>query len=91
MLLGVDVWVHVVATVRGPTDMTFYDDGVDGTGGYAGTGGAMVHNGWPAHIGRNAQNTPAQYLDGLLDDIRIFDRSLTAEEILQLFNEGGWN
>jgi hypothetical protein len=30
------------------------------------------------------------HLNGLLDDIRIFNRALNESEISQLFNEGGW-
>lgn len=30
------------------------------------------------------------YLDGKLDDIRIYNRALTEEEVKLLYHEGGW-
>jgi hypothetical protein len=35
-------------------------------------------------------NTISQQFMGSIDDIRIYNRSLTDSEILQLFHEGGW-
>ena len=85
-----DIWTHVAATVRGPTDMTVYIDGKPSCCNFSGTGGAMAHNGWPARIGRNAQNTPTQYWYGLIDDLRLYTGSLTDAEVMQLYREGGW-
>jgi len=41
-----------------------------------------------AFIGRNTDGN--NFFAGKLDDIRIYKRALTAEEIKQLYDEGGW-
>lgn len=84
-------WSHLAATVRGPTDMTLYINGVEVTGNYEGSGGTIVHDaGAPARIGLRTLSAPS-FWEGLLDDIRIYDRSLSDTEIMQLFDEGGLN
>jgi hypothetical protein len=30
------------------------------------------------------------YFQGLIDDIAVYDRALSADEILILYHEGGW-
>jgi hypothetical protein len=43
----------------------------------------------PLELGRHTPGN-TEYLDGTLDDVRIFDRALTGDEIQELFHEGGW-
>ena len=31
-----------------------------------------------------------QYMDGLVDDVRIYNRALSVNEIQSLYHEGGW-
>jgi hypothetical protein len=80
-----DTWVHITATVRGPTDMTLYVNGAEVPGTYSGTGGPLVHGPAPARIG-NITTTPLNrpWL-GLLDEIRIYACSLDASEVAALF------
>ena len=85
-------WVHLAFTVRGPTDMSVYINGSQLPQTYSGSGGAMVHNSWPARIGRHALCSCGVAYDKVsVDDVRIYDRSVTVEEIQALFREGGWN
>ncbi len=42
-------------------------------------------------IGRTSTNTPVYYLNGVLDDIRVYSRKLSEKEIRDLYHEGGWN
>jgi len=82
-----DVWTHVAAVIRGPEDMDIYINGVDAGGEYEGTGGDMVHvTGANASIGWSIWG-PAYY-DGKMDDLMIFDRSLSALEIQALYERG---
>ena len=77
-------WTHVVATVRGATDMTLYINGVDGFGYYSGYGGAMVNSNYISKMARTEHTS--NFWDGIIDDIRIYNRSLNDEEVLALFN-----
>ena len=46
----------------------------------------MVHSDWTANMGKNTL-PPNVYLYGMLDDIRIYDRILTLDEITALYEE----
>lgn len=84
MSVGVSVvgqWVHVAATISG-TSMKLYENGVQisshtwintGGGRFSRTSGNLA-------IGRYGP-TWGQYFDGKIDDVRIYNRALTAGEI----------
>ncbi len=80
-------WVHIAINVNGPTDMAIYFNAFDVGGTYSGSGGNMVHSDWTANIGRNTL-PPNIYFNGILDDVRIYDRILTPDEITALYEEG---
>jgi hypothetical protein len=84
--LYLNQWVHVVVNVNGTNDITIYFNAFDVGGTYSGSGGNMVHSGWTANMGRNTL-PPNVYLYGMLDDIRIYDRILTLDEITALYEE----
>lgn len=76
-------WTHV-AVVLGPSGGTLYLDGV-----VAGTNATMSLR--PVHLGRTANNyigrsqfSADPYLDGAVDEFRVYDRALSQEEIQQL-------
>ena len=77
-----DVWTHVAAIVRGPTDMTLYVNGENIAGGYSGTGGTMVHTTATARIGTSAGVS----FGGAIDELAVYNRSLTACEIRRIYN-----
>ncbi len=49
---------------------------------------------WPAHsysaIGTHTQFPTTYYWNGIIDDIRVYDRALSDEEVQSLYHEGGW-
>jgi len=77
-------WVHVAAVVRSATDMSIYFDGADVGGTYSGSGGAMVHSSSPLAIGKGG----AEFFTGRTDDVRIYNRDLTAVEVEDLATAG---
>jgi hypothetical protein len=79
-------WVHIAVNVNEPTDMTVYFNTFDAGGTYSGAGGSMVHSDWTANMGKNTL-PPNVYFNGVLDDVRIFDRLLTIDEINALYEE----
>ena len=79
----------VSAVVRGATDMSLYVNGVDIGGNHSGSGNTtFVDNGLDAVIGRHPPSSgPAlnqlQYHDGTLDNLHVWTKALTAQEIAQ--------
>lgn len=84
--LALGEWNHIVINVNGATDISIYFNTMDVGGTYSGTGGPMVHSDWPATIGKN--NVPPNvFFNGILDDIRLYERILSSEEIEALYEE----
>ncbi len=77
--LPTNEWIHVSSVVEAPQDMKLYINGIDDFGSYSGTGGEVVHNSWHAYIGVS--------FHGQIDDIQVFDKALSAEQINILYNE----
>ncbi|MDQ0111864.1 LamG-like jellyroll fold domain-containing protein [Paenibacillus harenae] len=44
----------------------------------------------PLYIGRKSTDEPYFFFQGKIDDIRIYDRPLTPDEVSELFLENGW-
>jgi hypothetical protein len=80
-----NTWHHVAVVIKGPTDFAFYVDGVPQSVSYSGTGGPLVYLGTAGSLGGGAYGVP---LDGLLDDVRLYARALSAEEIADLAAPG---
>jgi hypothetical protein len=83
--LPTDAWVHVVATVRGPTDMSLYVNGAPVATTLSGTGGPIVHTVAPARIGAFQLIAANRPWLGRLDEVRLYDCSLDASEVAALF------
>ncbi|MHC4061168.1 MAG: LamG domain-containing protein [Planctomycetota bacterium] len=86
-LVPTDRWVHIVATRRANEDAKVYYNSVsqpltskpwDGTVNYT--------LDW--NIGRMPDLGGRNYLDGLVDDVHIYDRALSAEEVQQVYEYG---
>jgi hypothetical protein len=82
--IATDAWVHLVATVRGPTDMTLYVNGVPVPGTFDGTGGPMAHTAAPARIGSFSLVAANRPWLGRLDELRVYGCSLDAAEVTAL-------
>jgi len=86
--VGNNEWHHIVY-LRDNTNkrVTFYIDGVQDSGGwqtYIDSAVASSNN--PLRLGESASGS--QFFDGKLDDVRIYNRALSADEITQLYNLG---
>ncbi|OGZ32864.1 MAG: hypothetical protein A2V69_00620 [Candidatus Portnoybacteria bacterium RBG_13_40_8] len=90
-VLTLNTWHHVVITYTYSTNaltrFKIYVDGADKTTG-AEQGGTSIENISPAYtrIGSNQQY--GEYFDGMIDEARFYNRALTAQEVLRLYNMG---
>ncbi|MHC4499232.1 MAG: LamG-like jellyroll fold domain-containing protein, partial [Planctomycetota bacterium] len=82
--ISTGTWYHIVGTWNG-TNASIYIDGViranDSWSGTLGTNSA------PLGIGAHSNNgvSWSNYFNGIIDDVRIYDQALSAEEIQQLY------
>jgi len=79
--LPFDEWHHVAATYSTDVGAIVYIDGVADAEN-TDTGG-IVTNDMPLLLGDNPEST-GRFFDGLLDEVRIYNRALSAEEVLFL-------
>ncbi|OHA41613.1 MAG: hypothetical protein A3G52_00710 [Candidatus Taylorbacteria bacterium RIFCSPLOWO2_12_FULL_43_20] len=78
------VWYHVVGVFRSETDRELYVNGVsDATSAASVNFAATVDR---VAIGYFGDLTPGNFLGGKIDDVRIYNRALSATEIKQLYN-----
>ncbi len=80
--IELDVWIHVAATWDGVT-MRIYKNGVE-VGSLAKGGTLSTNPAANVSIGNQPAGTGDRPFDGLIDDVRIYDRALSQEEITWL-------
>lgn len=81
-----DQWHHVAATFDSDAgEVRMYIDGTQAQ--LYLTSAILTPNSAPLLIGGNWESN--KYFDGLLDDVRLYDQALTADEITTLANVGG--
>ena len=72
-------WFHVVVT-RGSNSFTLYINGAsDGTGTYS---GSLWDNNQPIEFGQGNGTSNSEKLNGLMDEIAIWDDDLTSSEVV---------
>ncbi|MCK4553441.1 LamG domain-containing protein, partial [Candidatus Parcubacteria bacterium] len=79
-------WHHIVGSYDGTT-MKVYIDGVleDTNTDFSGN---LPTNSGNVRIGADYQTTAANFFDGLIDEARIYNRALSADEIGELYRAG---
>ena len=82
--LPTDKWIYVVVTYDGTT-ADIYVDGFKQTGSWTqGNVQNLVSNSVPLYIG--TQNSGSHLFKGAIDEVMIFDRALTDNEVQVLYN-----
>jgi Concanavalin A-like lectin/glucanases superfamily len=84
--LQIDTWYHVAGVIRGAIDMDIYINGVNDGGIYSGSGGNVAFSSANAAIGKNAPWD--LFFQGLIDEVAIYDKALSAYEIQQQYFAG---
>lgn len=75
------VWHHLAGTYDG-TNLKLYIDGtLEATNAYS---GSIARSIFSVNIGRNAQT--GQFYKGVIDDVRIYNRTLTSDEIAKIYS-----
>ncbi len=80
--LSTGVWTHAAATYDGAT-MKIYKDGVL-VGSAPKTGTVSIDSSVKVNIGRNPDSI--YHFNGIIDDVRVYNRALSQEEILNLIS-----
>jgi len=76
-------WHHVVATIDSSKNMKIYVDGIqDGSGTHTMTAGITTDT---KRIGDESINGNIDEMDGQIDEVRIYNRALTAAEVSALY------
>jgi beta-galactosidase len=76
-------WHHVAGTYDGSQVKLYVNGGLVGTADYE---GPIDINTYPVNIGRNSEATNRLY-NGAIDEVRIYNRALSAGEILYLADQ----
>jgi hypothetical protein len=84
--LTLNQWNHVTGIIRGATDMSIYINGTKDSISYSGTGGDVSFTSSTGHIGHIY--TYNRYANGGIDDVRFYDRELSAFEVKSLHAMG---
>jgi hypothetical protein len=84
--LPLNTWTYLATTYDG-TNQRFYVNGtlVGTTSSPAGTGGGIVVSNGAIRIGGNASST-GEFFQGLIDEVRVYNRALSAAEIVTDMN-----
>ncbi len=81
-----NTWFHIAATFDQSRAKVYINGTLQSDWSAAFTVGSNTND---LVIGE-LSNLNADYFDGLIDDIRVYNRALTQAEILPLYHEGGW-
>jgi len=84
-IISTDIWHHIVAILNG-TNILLYIDGVlDDSWGQNYI--PITGDGANLHIGMKSYIHSAYAFNGLIDEVRIYDSALSADEVKQLYNQ----
>lgn len=82
-------WIHCVATADN-VSLKIYKDGILMSETPRNLSCSQGNGTGPLVFGRGGGWNQIYYLNGMLDDIRIYNRFLSDDEIQRLYHEGGW-
>ena len=79
-------WHHWVTVFAGHMDIQMYWDGQPVPGEYSGTGSGMTYSTADGALGHWDLSPPdGLFFGGCLDDVRVYDRTLSAADVAQLY------
>jgi hypothetical protein len=88
-LIIIRLWYHVVVNFNGRDDIQIFVNGTEVAGSYEGTASSVAYSiFYDGFIGMLSVYTPVTYFNGNIDQVRVYDRSLSDSEVQQLFALG---
>ena len=85
--IAYDTWIHFIGTYDGTTIKAYINGELKDTTTWIGN---IADTTRPLIFGNFDTGTYNYFWRGILDDVRIYNRVLSENEILQLYHEGGW-
>jgi hypothetical protein len=79
-------WHHVVDVQRSKTDRELYVDNISRGTDTTSIGTSSLNR---TTIGARRTATTGNYFNGIIDDVRVYNRALGIDEIEALYNSGG--
>ena len=79
-----DEWVHVVATYDGTTQKLYINGALD----QSATTSQTISTTTNARIGARSFTSASSFYEGKIDELAIYDRALTADEVTEIYNGG---
>ncbi len=86
--LSLNQWHHLLMTYNGTNINVYVDGKYDGTNT---TSGSLAVTSAHVQIGGNTAAGFNQYFSGQIDDVRIYNYTLTQEQVKQIYNGGSVN
>lgn len=77
-------WQYLTITFNGTTPVLYVDGAVRKVGNNFSVLTQVNVGSRPLHIGCSGESSPANYLNGTIDELRIYNRALSAAEVLAL-------
>lgn len=81
-------WHNVVAVWNGTTKLLYLDGALNTTSVLAGTAKNLPYTTTPWQIGGRFNSDTTEYYNGTMDEIGIWNRTLSASEISSIYNSG---
>jgi len=85
LVINDGVWHHVVGGYDGANSFIYIDGSLDVSEPRTNN---LDDNEENLDLARAYSEAPSHYFNGVIDEVRVYNRVLTAEEILRLYNEG---
>lgn len=76
--IPMDTWSHIVITNNGTTCKTYINGNEEASGSVT---GSLIIDNTDLYIGRNLDGASGNYFNGTIDQVRIYNRALSLEEI----------
>lgn len=85
--IATGVWHHVAVTIMAGVQTRLYLNGADNTGSYSNAPDVVAPAGLANTIGKAGWDAGYKF-NGAIDDVRMYSRTLTSDEVSQIYNSG---